>query len=330
MLGKRKKRRSRVRNPPLKTRPGTSENEPVSRRATEPFFIVGPTASGKSSLALALARRIRGEIVNADAFQLYSGLDIVTAKPSAAERESAPHHLFDVLPLSETCDAHRFERMASPVIAEIVARGRVPLVVGGSGLYIKALTHGFSDLPQGDPALRQRLAHLTHGERVSWLLHLDPRARETVALANPRYVERALEICLLTGRAQSELRTRGAVTRARGVVLSWEREALCRRINERVLRMVADGLVEEVRGLGALSSTTERAIGVREARAFIAGECSREEMIAAIQRATRRYAKRQVTWFKRERWLQTICLGQQITAESAADIVLAMFPDLAP
>lgn len=302
----------------------------MSTRAPEPFFIAGPTASGKSALALALARRTGGEIVNADAFQLYRGLDIVTAKPALAERQAVPHHLYDVLPDTEMCDAQRYEQMASPVIAEIVARGRVAFVTGGAGLYIKALTHGLSDLPQGDPALRERLAHLTHGERTSWLLSLDPRARETVALANPRYVERALEICLLTGRPQSGLRTRGEATTARGIFLHWEREALYQRINQRVPRMVEDGLIEEVRALGPLSATAEKAIGVREARAFIAGECSRDEMIAAIQQATRRYAKRQITWFKRERWLQTICLDPETTAESAASTVLTLFPDLAP
>ena len=279
---------------------------------------------------MSLAQRLNGEIVNADAFQLYRGLDIVSAKPSPEERASVPHHLYDVLDLAELCDARRYAGMAAPVIAEIAARGRVPLVVGGAGLYIKALTHGLSDLPPGDPALRERLAQLTLAEKTRWLLRLDPPAARPVALANPRYVERALEICLLTGRPQSELRHQSQDTQARGVLLSWDRAALSQRIAERVRAMIAAGLVEEVRAADSLSTTAEKAIGVREARAFIAGECSREEMIATIQQNTRRYAKRQTTWFKRERWLQTICLDGDSTAESAAESVLALFPDLVP
>lgn len=293
-----------------------------------PLYILGPTASGKSAVALALAQRIGGEIVNADAFQLYRGLDIVTAKPAKADRELAPHHLYDVLDPAENCDAQRFRGLALPALAEIEARGKTPIVVGGSGLYVKALTHGLADLPVADPLLRARFSHLSLGEKSVWLLRLDPHAAENVSLANPRYVERALEICLLTGLPQSQIRQSfaSADCNARGVLLSWDRQQLYARINQRVIGMIAAGLLDEARSLPPLSDTAAKAIGIREMRQVIAGDLTMEAAIAAMQQATRRYAKRQITWFKRERWLQTICLAPETTAESAAAEIAKLFP----
>ena len=295
-----------------------------------PFYIVGPTASGKSSIAMTLAERAGGEIVNADAFQLYRGLDIVTAKPSPADRSRVPHHLYDVLDPDEYCDAQRLREMALPIIADIQSRGRLPIVVGGSGLYIKALTHGLAKLPGRDEAIRERLATLTPEERRDQLLALDPDAASNVPLSNPRYVERALEICLLTGRPQSELRNTFADVQpdGHGVVLSLDRERLYERIRARVLAMMAAGLVEEIRALGDLSITAEKAIGIRDMRRFFAGECTESEAVEAIVLATRRYAKRQITWFRREAWLQTICLTDDSTAESATSQILNQFPSL--
>lgn len=297
-----------------------------------PFYITGPTASGKTGVALALAERIGGEVVNADAFQIYRGLDIVTAKPSAEERARVPHHLFDVLEPTENCDAQRYRDLALPVIAEIIARGRTPIMVGGSGLYVKALTHGLAELPKGDEAVRAQFSGMTLEEKTTWLLQLDPEAGTNVNLRNPRYVERALEVCLLTGRPQSELRRTFADVKleARGVFLDWERARLYERINARVTRMIGAGLMEEVRGLGALSDTAEKAIGIREMKSVIAGGMTLAAATEAIQQATRRYAKRQATWFRRERWLQTICLNPETTADSAAEAILNLFPDLKP
>lgn len=295
-----------------------------------PFYIVGPTASGKSSIAMRLAERAGGEIVNADAFQLYRGLDIVTAKPSAADRARVPHHLYDVVDPDEYCDAQRLREMALPIIADIQNRGRLPIVVGGSGLYIKALTHGLAKLPGRDEAIRERLAQLTPEERRDQLLALDPDAATNVPLSNPRYVERALEICLLTGKPQSELRNTFADVKpdGHGVVLSLDRERLYERIRARVLAMVATGLVEEIRALRDLSITAEKAIGIRDMRRFFAGECTEGEAVEAIVLATRRYAKRQITWFRREAWLQTICLTDDSNAESATSQILNQFPSL--
>lgn len=294
------------------------------------FFIAGPTASGKSALALALAEEVGGEIVNADAFQLYAGMDILTAKPSAADRRRVPHHLYGVMPAAESCDAQRYHSFAMPVIAGIASRGRVPVVVGGSGLYLKALTHGLSPLPAASPQLREKFKHLSPGEKTSWLLHRDPEAVATVNLRNPRYVERALEICLLTGVPQSALRRSFVENepQVNGIVLGWNRETLYERINQRTLDMFAAGLIDEVAGLGELSPTAGKAIGIREVREHLAGRATLDQTIAAIQQATRRYAKRQITWFRRERCLQTICLDSLPRPEYAVSRILALFPCL--
>ncbi|MBE7496804.1 MAG: tRNA (adenosine(37)-N6)-dimethylallyltransferase MiaA [Verrucomicrobiaceae bacterium] len=291
------------------------------------FFIAGPTASGKSALAVELAARVGGEIVNADAFQLYAGLDILTAKPSMEERARVPHHLYGVLPLTDTCDAQRFHDLAVPVIADIQARGKAPIVTGGSGLYLKALTHGLAPLPRGDERMRAELRARPLEDKVAELLRLDPEAAATVNLRNPRYVERALEICLLSGEPQSRLRQSfaGAGTHVRGVVLDWERQALCARIDARTRRMFGLGIVDEVAAAGELSATTEKAIGVREIRALLAGQATLEQTVTAMQTATRQYAKRQATWFRRERCFQTICLDSSSAADYPLESALQVF-----
>ncbi|MDB6118841.1 MAG: miaa: trna dimethylallyltransferase, partial [Verrucomicrobiaceae bacterium] len=231
---------------------------------------------------------------------------------------------------SESCDAQRFRELALPVIDAIASRGQWPIVVGGSGLYMKALTHGLSSLPKGDEALRARLALLTAEERVAELLRLDPEAGRNVPLKNDRYVSRALEICLLTGRAQSELRSEWLENTPEfmGVQITRDRDDLYNRINERVNRMVAAGLVEEVASSGVLSSTAEKAIGVREVRQHLNEGLPLAAVVAAIQQASRRYAKRQITWFKREQGFQTICLSPDSTASMAADRIIELFPCL--
>lgn len=282
-------------------------------------------------MALALAKEIDGEIVNADAFQLYAGMELITAKPSAADMAQAPHHLYGVLPPTEVCDAQRYHALVLPVIEDIASRGRVPIIVGGSGLYIKALTHGLSPLPAASPHLREHLRQLTSGEKIVWLLQKDPEAATTVDLRNPRYVERALEICLLTGRPQSGLRRSFAQKEpdVAGAILEWSRETLYTRINERTLAMFRDGLIEEVASLGPLSPTAEKAIGIREVREHLAGRATLEQTISAIQQATRNYAKRQMTWFRRERCFQTICLDS-LPAARYVPRLIELFPCLRP
>lgn len=274
-----------------------------------PIYICGPTAAGKSACAVALARRLDGEIVNADAYQLYRGLEILSAAPGGEELAMVPHHLYGVLAPSETCDAMRFREMALPVIREIQDRGKVPIVTGGSGMYLKFITHGPSPVPSGDAALRGRLEQMNDGELAARLTELDPEGAAMTNLQNRRYVIRALEICLLSGRKMSEVKNdwkqagAAAEKKLRGIYLLWERGALSERINLRTAQMLDSGAVEEVAALADPSATCEKAIGVPQIRAHLAGELTRGECVERIAAATRQYAKRQRTWFGKETWL---------------------------
>ncbi|MCF7673743.1 MAG: tRNA (adenosine(37)-N6)-dimethylallyltransferase MiaA [Akkermansiaceae bacterium] len=274
-----------------------------------PFFLCGPTASGKSALALEMARKLDGEIVNADAFQLYQGLEIVSAAPSAAEKQLVPHHLYGVLAPTEAADAGSYLRLARPVIAEIQSRGKTPIVTGGSGLYLKFLTHGPAPLPQGDPTLRAAMDARPLGDLVAELQALDPVEAARTALQNRRFVARALEICLLTGRKASDLRdqweaqTRDLAASLRGTVIQRPRADLHARIAARTRAMLDGGALEEVAALTHASGNCEKAIGVREIRGLLAGGIDRAACEELINAATRQYAKRQETWFRRETWL---------------------------
>jgi tRNA dimethylallyltransferase len=274
----------------------------------KPFFIVGPTATGKSEIAAEIASQLDAEVVSVDVFQIYRGLDLLTAKPEEAILRKVPHHLLSVVPLSEEMNVEKFRTAAAKTIEAIHAHKKRAIVVGGSGLYIKALTHGLSRLPQADPKLRARLDELTLNELRDQLVVLDPAGAEKVDLKNRRRVSRALEICLLTGKPFSELRTRDSRPDTRngqsssvgqdGVLLFRNRAELYERIDRRVENMFAQGVVEEVRALRDLSSTAQKALGLHEIRALLAGEISEKDCVTSIQQATRRYAKRQLTWFR--------------------------------
>ncbi|MEP4079288.1 tRNA (adenosine(37)-N6)-dimethylallyltransferase MiaA [Haloferula sp.] len=277
-----------------------------------PIYLCGPTASGKSSLAIALARRLGGEIVNADAYQLYRGLELLTAAPSPDELGCVPHHLYGVLSADETCDAMRYREMALPVIEEIVSRGAVPIVAGGSGLYLKFLTHGPSPLPTGDPAYRKTLEEKSIEELATRLQSLDPVEAARTDLQNRRYLTRALEICELSGQRCSDLRdrwetiTRDVSAGLRGIFIQRERADLHQRINLRTVEMLDQGAIEEVSGLADASATFGKAIGFQEIHQLIDGKIDRNECIERIRAATRQYAKRQETWFRRESWLKPL------------------------
>ena len=274
------------------------------------YYICGPTASGKSALALETALTLNGEIVNADAFQLYRGIEILSAAPSAEERATIPHHLYGILDLTAKTDAGTYLRMARPVIREIQSRGKTPIIVGGSGLYLKFLTHGPSPLPTGNPTLRAELAARPLEDLVSQLRSLDPVEASRTALHNKRYVSRALEICLLTGRKASELRDQWQATTAaldsslRGIFIQRTRPDLHHRIAQRTRTMLACGAIEEVSAMDGISTNASKAIGVPEIRRLLSGEITRSECEELIIAATRQYAKRQETWFRREKWLE--------------------------
>ena len=273
-------------------------------KETRPFYVVGPTGSGKSSIALSLAERWRGEIVNADAFQVYQGIPIITAAPSLEDRARAPHHLYEMIPLNEDYNVARYAQEAEAVIEAIQLRGRRPIVVGGSGLYLKALTHGLADTPAGEADFREALETLSEQARVTWLEKLDPVGTERMNLRNPRYVMRALEISLLSGVPASVLKSRWQrddPTDVEGISILWEREDLYARINGRVKEMLEAGVLKEIASLPkTISGTALKAIGVREFQRHLAGEWSLDEAVTAIQQASRRYAKRQTNWFRRE------------------------------
>ena len=256
-----------------------------------------------------MAAKLDGEIVNADAFQLYQGLEIVSAAPSAHELASWPHHLYGVLEPTESADAQLYVQLAKPVIEEIQARGKTPIITGGSGLYLKFLTHGAAPLPTADAALRAEMDARTLEDLVAELESLDPVEASRTALQNRRFVSRALEICLLSGQKASDLRdgwekqTATISSQLRGLVIQRSRTDLHARIARRTREMLNGGALEEVAALANVSTNCEKAIGFREIRSLLAGEIDRATCEELINAATRQYAKRQETWFRREKWL---------------------------
>ncbi len=280
--------------------------------------IVGPTASGKSKLAVWLALQLGGEVIACDSTQLYRGFDIGTAKPSTAERRGVPHHLMDLLEPSEEATAGGFRERAIVVLEDLRKRQRLPIFTVGTGLYLRALLEGLADVPQRSESLRDRLresaSEHTPGHLHRILRRLDPLSAGKIAAADEQKLIRAIEVCLLTKKPLSEVHRSGRTPlqgwRALKIGLQPEREALYGRVHARTEAMLASGWMEEVRDLVA-SGLPENAkpfdfIGYRELRAVLRGEMKLEEARGAIQQATRRYAKRQMTWFRREaavRWL---------------------------
>ena len=267
------------------------------------FFIVGPTATGKSELAADVAREIGAEIVSADAFQIYRGLDLLTAKPDGSTLAKARHHLIGIVSLAEEMSAEKFRRLAWRAVDEINSRGKLAIVVGGSGLYIKALTHGLAPLPESDPELRERLNAMSLDDLRSQLVELDPETARKIDLKNRRRVTRALEICLVTGKPVSAQRLCEGASHseaATGIFVFRDREELYDRINRRVEAIFERGAIDEVRAAAVTSATASQMIGLREIREQLGGKKSLRQCIEEIQQATRRYAKRQLTWFRRQ------------------------------
>ena len=275
------------------------------------FFIVGPTATGKSEIATEVALACGGEIVGADAFQMYEGLELLTAKPGAKLRALVRHHLVGSVPITSELNAEHFRSAALVAIADVHARGKPAFVVGGSGLYLKSLTHGLSRLPAADVRLRAGFEGRTTTELVAQLEQLDAATAATIDRHNRHRVVRALEICLLAGRPASELRNQQPPEDApAGVCLLRDRDELYGRIDARVERMFAEGVVEEVRQLSAAGPTASKTLGLEQIRELLAGKVSQAECIASIQQATRRYAKRQLTWFARQTSFEPLNLSR--------------------
>jgi len=276
-----------------------------ARFPTGTVIIAGPTGVGKTVLALELATKLGGEIVGADAFQVYEGMSILTAQPTKEQQSAIPHHLIGMVDPRESFDVGRYQRMVEPILQQITGRGRIPLVVGGTGLYLKALLGGLDELPASDPVLRKRLSLLSLPSLISRLEAADCEAPDQIDLANRRRVERALEIVLLTGKPLAHSRSTQRKKLPPGVypmLIIRDREELNARIATNVHAMFTRGVEAEVAALPEekVGSTAAMTLGLREIRALLRGENSREEAITAITQATCRYAKRQMTWFRNQ------------------------------
>jgi len=277
------------------------------------FLLLGPTASGKSELAVEAASRCDAEIVGADAFQVYRGLDLLTAKPDASLLGKVPHHLIGEIPLGEKFDVAQYLALARERIRGIRRRGRRALVAGGTGLYVRALTHGLSDLPDASPELRRELESSSLAELQRQYAALDPAGFERIDRANPRRLIRAIEVSLLAGAPFSSLRDDwsgrlSAPDPCAGILLERDPGELRARIDERVRLMFARGVVEEVRAAGEAGPTASQAIGYPDIRSLLRGEITEADCIAAIQLKTRQYAKRQLTWLRRDHRFERINL----------------------
>ncbi|MBX9578203.1 MAG: tRNA (adenosine(37)-N6)-dimethylallyltransferase MiaA [Chthoniobacterales bacterium] len=287
------------------------------------FVIVGPTSVGKSTLSIELARRLGGEIVGVDAFQLYRGLPILTAQSPS---EVVPQHLVGILSAEEECDAMRYCSMALPAIDEISSRGKIPLFVGGTGFYLRALLSPLDPLPTADATLRAQFAAASHQELLAQLEQLDPGAPSQIDTNNRRRLERALEIILLTGKPLAEVwkKNREASPLIPGIFLTRDREDLYQRIETHVHLMFDQGVLDEVAALGPLSHTATMTLGLREIQAHLRGEMTLADTIQTIIQSTKRYAKRQMTWFRNQHAFPELNLSRFSSLEAAAEAALPL------
>lgn len=276
------------------------------------IVIAGPTASGKTACAVELCRRIGGEVVSADSMQLYRGMDVLSAKPTQQEMRGVPHHMLGVADPAEKFSAARYRDMAREVIADILARGKMPVLCGGTGLYINAVTRPMEFAQSCDEALRRQLIAISEEAGGRRRLHdmlreIDPEAADRLHENDVRRVTRAIEVYRLTGRTQTEQARldsqREGDYRETMFALRWPREKLYARIDGRVDSMLMDGLVDEVRALRrdeASHPTALQAIGYKEIVAALEGRMSMDEAVSLVKQLSRNYAKKQMTWFQRD------------------------------
>ena len=302
------------------------------------MVVLGPTGSGKTALSLALAERFQGEILNCDSVAMYRDFEIGTAKPSAGERGRALHHLFDFVDPAHYITAGEYARHARQALAEINSRRRLPIVVGGTGLYLRALLEGLFPGPQRSEELRERLRERAAG-RGSTYLHrilrrLDAAAAEKIHGNDASKLIRGIEVCLASREKMSDLwqqRGRDPLLgfRILRIGLDPERNALYDRINQRAQRMFEAGLIEETQGLlqkYGRSAQPLSSLGYKQATAFLRGEVTRDQAVQAAQQAHRNYAKRQMTWFRREpevRWLRGFGDDQEIQQRAISFVGMA-------
>ena len=300
------------------------------------FGICGPTASGKTGLAIEVAKRVGGEIVSADSMQIYKGMDILSAKPATEEMQGIRHHMIGVVEPTAYFSASHYREMAQDVIEDIKARGRIPILCGGTGLYIDAVTRGMRFSEKSDEKLRNELKAISEKPDGEIILHnqlreMDPEAAEKYPAGDVRRVIRSIEINILTGMTRKEQEARDALIEdtydARLFALDWPRETLYDRIERRVDIMVKEGLINEVSSLMKEiekgENTSVQAIGYKEIAQALKGEIAMSDAIKHLKTATRNYAKRQVTWFKRDTrvtWLHVEDI--KALAGKIADIII--------
>lgn len=305
--------------------------------------VTGPTASGKTALAIELAKRLDGEIISCDSMQIYRGMDIGTAKPTREELAQVPHHLIDILPADAPYSCSDYVKDAERAVEDIVSRGKLPIFCGGTGLYLdRFLKGGNDDGAACDDSLRAELKKFADEKGIDALyerlLELDPVAAETIHKNNVKRVMRAIEICLVTGEKKSDIDKKNAEIVDRYdhkvITLAFEnRELLYSRIEKRVDQMISEGLLDETRrllaeGIFERSQTAAQAIGYKELFPYLRGEASLESCTNELKAATRRYAKRQVTWFSGKDYARKVYVddGKQLkTFEEIVNISLNLF-----
>ena len=319
---------------------GPAEMQPTPYTAPDPLLIVllGATASGKTALSLHLAEALGGEIVSCDSVAVYRGMEIGAAKPTAAERARIPHHLLDITTPDVACTAGDYSRAARAAVRQIAARGRVPIVVGGTGLYLRALLNGLFEGPPRSEELRERLRQRAATRGSAWLhrmlVRLDAESATRIHANDTPKLVRALEVCLTARRPLSQAWSAGAEP-LRGfcllrIGLNPPREALYARINARAAAMFEQGLLEETRGLLEQYGPECRALGAlgyKQAVEHLRGACTREQAVAAAQQGHRNYAKRQATWFRREtqvHWLHGFGDAPDVQAAALALCVVTL------
>lgn len=295
------------------------------------IVIVGPTASGKTSASIKLAKLINGEIISADSMQIYKEMTIGTAKPTIEEQEGIPHYLIDVVSPEETFNVTKYKELAEMAIEEILKKGKTPIIVGGTGLYVSTLINGIEFAEVGeDLVYREEMTKLAEEKSAEYIHNMlrkvDPDAADAIEVNNIRRVIRALEIYRLTGKTKTQLdkESRKEVKYDYKVYgIETPREELYNRINVRVDKMFEDGLLEEVNAINTkykISSTAIQGLGYKEVIEYIDGKVSYEEMVEKLKMETRRYAKRQLTWFRREEkivWYRLDEIVEKIVGELA-------------
>lgn len=298
--------------------------------------VVGCTASGKTALAIELAKQLDGEIICCDSMQIYRGMDIGTAKPTAEEQAQVRHHLFDICSPDQVYSCADYVRDATRVVEEIASRGKLPIFCGGTGLYLdRFLRGGSSDEAQNDEGLRRELERFVAEQGVDALhkklSELDPESACAIHKNNVKRVIRAIEICILSGRKKSDIdRECSELTDVYDYTVIYpfynNREILYSRIERRVDQMIADGLVDETArlldgGVFETSQTASQAIGYKELIPYVRGEASLEECVQTLKTATRRYAKRQLTWFNSKTYTQKVDMDGDDGLKTFEDIV---------